>query len=157
MTTVRTARPSDLEAALPLWRALHREHESLDARYRMSDDAPSRWTTSFRDWTRSASSRVWLALEGGAAVGLATAHLYEPAPMYRPSLLVHVDELYVSPAARGRGTGARLIGEARAWGVSQGATELRAGVLATNAAGRAFWDGQGARDYSVTVALALEA
>ncbi|MGB3542360.1 MAG: hypothetical protein WBA11_05475, partial [Rubrivirga sp.] len=82
MISVRLARSSDLPIALPLWQALHREHEALDARYRMSDDAASRWTTSFRDWTRSPASRIWLALEGGVGVGLVTAHLSEPAPMY---------------------------------------------------------------------------
>ncbi|MGB3544201.1 N-acetyltransferase family protein, partial [Rubrivirga sp.] len=105
---------------------------------------------------RSPASRIWLALEGGAAVGLVTAHLYEPAPMYRPSLMVHVDDLYVTPTSRGRGVGSRLIDEARQWGLSQGATELRAGVLAANGAGRAFWETERARDYSVTVVLDLE-
>ncbi len=153
--TVRQARPSDVPVALELWRALHREHEARDPRYRLSDDAALRWQTSARDWTRSASDRIWLGFDGAAAVGLLTAHLYEPAPMYRPHTLVWVDELYVAPAARGRGLAGRLLDEARQWGATEGATELRAGVLAANAAGRAFWARQGATDYSVTVAAPL--
>ncbi len=156
MIAIQLARSSDLPVALPLWQALHREHEALDTRYRMSDDASSRWTTSFRDWTRSPASRIWLALEDGTAVGLLTAHLYEPAPTYQPSLMVHIDDLYVAPLARGHGLGATLIAEARAWGLEAGATEIRVGVLAANDEGRSFWDAQGARDYSVTVTLALE-
>lgn len=153
--TVRLARPSDLAVALPLWQALHREHEALDARYRIAADAASRWQTSFRDWTRSPSSRVWLALEGGDALGLATAHLYQPAPVYQPSLMVHVDDLYVAPPARGHGVGAVLLDHAREWAALEGATEIRVGVLASNAAGRAFWERQGARDYSVTMTLGV--
>lgn len=150
--TIREARGSDVEAALALWAALHREHEARDPRYRLSDDAAARWRTSFRDWVRSPGSRVWLGLDGGP-VGLLTAHLYEPAPTYRPHLLVHVDDLYVAPRTRGTRLGTRLLEAARAWGLEAGATELRAGVLAANAAGRAFWERQGAEDYSVTVTM----
>ena len=153
--TVRTARSSDLAVALELWTALHREHEAQDARYRISDDAAARWQTDFRDWTRSASDRVWLAFDGPVPAALLTAHLYEPAPMYRPHTLVWVDDLYVTPAARGRGLAARLLDAARQWGEAEGATEVRAGVLAANAAGRAFWARHGASDYSVTVTAPL--
>lgn len=154
--TVRAAMPSDLGAALPLWTALHREHEGQDPRYRLADDAAQRWATDFRTWTRSAADRVWLALDGGAPVGLLTAHLYEPTPMFRPYGLVYVDDLYVAPAARGRGAATRLLDAARQWGAAEGATEIRAGVLAQNETGRRFWARQGAVDFSVTVTLRLD-
>ena len=150
---VREARPSDLAAALPLWLALHHEHQALDPRYRLADDAGARWSADFREWTRSRTSRVWLAVDGGEPVGLVTAHLYEPVPTFEPQPLVHVDDLFVDPSARGTGLGARLLDHARRWGAAQGATQLRAGVLATNAAGRAFWTRQGAQDFSVTVTM----
>ena len=154
--TVRLARPSDLAVALPLWEALHREHEARDPRYRLSDDASARWSTDFRSWTRSGSDRVWLAVDGGEAVGLLTAHIYEPAPVFAPSTLIYVDDLYVAPAARRSGLAARLLGEARQWGVDVGATQLRAGVLAQNAAGLAFWHQEGATDFSVTVTIPID-
>lgn len=152
---IREARPSDLAVALPLWEALHREHEARDPRYRLSDDAARRWSTDFRDWARSDGSRIWLAVDGGQAVGLLTAHLYQPAPTYRPRLFVHVDDLYVAPDLRGSGVGRQLLDAARAWGRTAGAEHLQAGVLATNEAGRAFWTRQGAEDYSVTITLPL--
>ena len=153
--TVREAQSSDLASALALWEALHREHEAADARYRMSDDAAARWATDFRDWTRSRTSRVWLAM-APEPVGLLTAHLFEPAPTYRYVSLVHVSDLYVTPAARGTGVGRALLDAARQWGRAEGATRLQAGVLAANAAARAFWDRQGAEDYSVTVTMELD-
>ncbi len=153
---VRLARPSDREPALALWTALHREHEAQDPRYRLADDAGERWATDFRDWVRAPGSRVWIALVTGRPAGLLTAHLYQPAPVYRSHLLVHVGDLYVAPPARGAGVGRALLDQARAWGREEGATQLQAGVLAQNPAGRAFWAGQGAQDYSVTVTVALD-
>ena len=152
---IREARPSDLAAALPLWLALHAEHESLDARYRMADDAGARWSADFREWTRSRTSRVWLAVAVGRPVGLLTAHLYETVPTFQPQSLVHVDDLYVAPEARGTGLGVRLLDHARQWGAGLGATQLRAGVLAANADGRAFWARQGAEDFSVSVTVGI--
>ena len=152
---IRPARPSDLAAALPLWLALHDEHQALDARYRMAPDAGARWSADFREWTRSRTSGVWLAVGAGPPVGLLTAHLYQTAPTFAPVSLVHVDDLYVAPAARGTGLGVRLLRHARQWGEGLGATELRAGVLAANADGRSFWARQGAEDFSVSVTLPL--
>jgi len=150
---VREARPSDLGAALPLWRALHAEHEALDARYRMAEDAAARWASDFREWTRSVSSRVWLAVDAVAPVGLLTAHLYEPAPTFQPSLFVHVDDLYVAPPHRGTGLGTRLLDQARDWARAEQAEYLQVGVLAANTAARAFWARQGGAEFSVTMRL----
>lgn len=152
--TVRPARPSDLPEALALWEALHREHEALDPRYRLSESAALRWSNDFRTWTRGSSDRVWLAL-GPDPLGLLTAHLYEPAPTFEPLSMVYVDDLYVVPEARGRGVAGALLDAAKAWGVEAGAVQLRAGVLAGNEAGRAFWARQGAEDFSVVVTMPL--
>ena len=153
---VRKARRADREGALALWRLLQDEHEAKDPRYRISEDAASRWATDFRDWTRSHSSSVWVAEADDRLVGLLTAHLAEPAPVYRGRPFVFVGEIIVAEDWRGRGVARRLLDAAREWGRQVGATELRAGVLATNPAGRRFWEQQGARDFSVTVTLPLE-
>lgn len=161
--TVRPARPADRDAAVALYASLHREHEALDPRYRLADDALARWATDVRDWTRSRADAVWLAetsaghpgSPGRAAVGLLTAHLFQPSPMFRAHTFVWVDDLYVAPPLRGRGVGRRLLDAARAWGRERGAVELRAGVLAANAGARRFWSREGAADVSVTVAAPL--
>ncbi len=153
--TIRRATRADRDAAVALWTALHREHEALDARYRLADAAAGRWATDFRTWAESDADRIWLADLGGAAVGLLTAHLYTPAPTFAEALMVYVDDLYVAPAARRRGAASLLLDEARAWAYGAGATELRAGVLAVNAAARAFWAQQAGADFSVVVSVPL--
>ena len=71
--------------------------------------------------------------------------------------MVYVDDLYIAPAHRQQGVARRLLDEARAWGLGAGATEIRAGVLAANPAGRAFWAREGAVDYSAVVSIPLDA
>ena len=153
--TIRPARPSDLAPALDLWTALHREHQALDPRYKLAEDAPARWSTDFREWTRSRTSRIWLALDAGRPVGLATAHLVQTTLTFAPVVFVHIDDLYVVPGSRSSGLGAAILAEVRAWATEAGATEIRAGVLAANAGGRQFWAREGADDLSVTVAMPL--
>ncbi|GAB5534390.1 MAG: hypothetical protein Rubg2KO_06390 [Rubricoccaceae bacterium] len=161
--TIRRARRTDAPVALALWQALHAEHEAQDPRYRMSEDAAQRWATDFRDWTQGSGHRVWLAEVASPVsetaqrvVGLLTAHLYQPAPTFEPYTMVYVDDLYVAPAARGHGVAHRMMDEVRAWAKESGATEIRAGVLAANAAGRAFWQREGATDFYVTMTVGVE-
>ena len=153
--TIRLARPSDGPGALALWSALHEEHQAKDPRYRLSGDAGQRWLTDYREWTRSSTDRVWVAEMEAEVVGLLTAHLYVPSPSYAPTTIVYVDDLYVAVEARGLGLASQLISEATTWGRIHGATQVRAGVLAANAGGRAFWASQGAADFSVTVTIDL--
>jgi GNAT superfamily N-acetyltransferase len=136
--------------------ALRAEHQPLDPRYRISDDAPARWSADLRTWVRSDADRILVADAGPAGlVGLAVAHLSWPAPIYVQRLMVWVDDLYVVPPWRGRGVGRALLDHLGAWGRAAGATELRAGVLAANEQGRLFWSAAGGTDFSVTVAMPL--
>jgi GNAT superfamily N-acetyltransferase len=151
--TVRRARPSDLGAAVALWRQLQAEHEALDARHRPSDSAAERWSNDFHVWAKSDAHRVFVAEAGGRLVGLVTAHPYWPSPMYEQELEVYVTELVVSPEARGEGVGARLVGAVRAWAREQGVAQIRAGVLSRNERGRVFWRREGAEDLYATVTL----
>ena len=150
---VRPARPSDRGAAVDLWLALHREHEALDARYRLDASAASRWRADVGDWIRGDAAGVWLAEADGAPVGLAVAHRYEPAPIYAPAPILFVSDLYVAPAHRGRGVGHALLTAARDWGAAGGLRQVQVGVLAANAAGLAFWERAGATPYSVTMTI----
>jgi GNAT superfamily N-acetyltransferase len=136
---------------------LHAEHEARDPRYRLAPDAAQRWANDFRVWTQSEADRIWLATRGDDALGLLTAHLYEPTPTFAPMTMVYVDDLYVAVEARGVGLAHRLLAEARAWGAVHGARQIRAGVLAANALGRSFWAREGAADFSVTVTIELGA
>ena len=153
---IRRARRADREGAVGLWRELQTDHAARDPRYRLSDDAEARWATDLRVWLRAHTSRVWVAEADDRLVGLCTAHLADPAPMYAGPSFVFVGDLVTAADWRGRGIGKRLLDAAREWARQVGAGELRAGVLATNPEGRRFWEREGAEDYTVTVVMPLD-
>lgn len=151
---VRRAERADRDAALALWRALHRHHEALDARYRLAPDAALRWANDFDAWVRDEHHR-YLVADAGAdgLIGLLVAHTGWPAPVYAPALFVYVDDLFVADAYRGQGVGSALLDQARAWAQTLDAVEVRAGLLAGNTAAQTFWRAQGADGFFLTVAL----
>ncbi|MDX1420486.1 MAG: GNAT family N-acetyltransferase [Rubricoccaceae bacterium] len=152
---IRRATPGDRDAAVALWLALHREHEALDARYRLAPDAALLWGNDVAEWTREDGHLVLLADADGGAVGLLSAHLGHPIPVYAPALFAHVDDLYVRPPWRGRGLGQQMLEEAERWARREGADHLQAGVLALNEGGQAFWSSAGTAPYSVLVTKPL--
>ena len=151
---IRRAETSDLEQVLQLWSLLHRTHEALDPRYKLSEDAPLRWSNDFREFVRSNQYRYFVAEAGaGNLAGLLVAQATFPTPLYEPELFVHIDELIVAHDFRGQGIGERLVQEALRWADEIEAVDVRAGVLASNAESRSFWKRLGSKDYSVQVVI----
>lgn len=148
---IREARLEDREPAVRLWRLLQKTHEMLDKRYRSSSDAEQRWRTDFNDRVREHLALVLVAENSDRLIGLLTAQIYHPAPIYEPATLVYVEDLIVEPEFRRKGVGRALVDHAVQWGNELGATEMRAGVLACNQLARTFWEKNGAGDYYVTV------
>ena len=147
---IRPATVRDVDALGQLWVALWDEQARHDARLRLSDDALDRWRTEAPDWVRDDGVCLLVVVEAGEVDGFAHAELWTPPPIYQGGLEVHLDELYVRPAVRGRGWGAGLVRAVAAWAQAQGAHALRMGVLAQNPAARRFWERQGATPLSMT-------
>ena len=129
----------------------------LDSRFSPSEDALQRWMNDFPVWVARDSRRIYVADEDGAVRGFISAERWSPPPIYREVSEVYIDELYVHPDHRRRGLGRALVSEVTSWAREVGAHRVRAGTLAANSEGRAFWERVGASAFTVTYTMDVQA
>lgn len=139
------------------------EWEALrDLRLRALADAPQAFLTTLAEaqrWSeeewreaarRGASGDRWstfVADDGGRLLGMATGHfpderhhaLDDPA-------LVSLIQMWVEPAARRTGLGARLVQAVLGWAAERGSAVARLGVSAADPGAIAFYGSVGFRD-----------
>lgn len=84
------------------------------------------WVKRATDWN-SNRSVGYLAMDGGAACGVAAAFLIEHDPQ-----TAHLISMWVAPTQRRRGTAGLLIDAINAWASSRGAHTLQLMVTSSN-------------------------
>lgn len=150
---VRRAQQADRDRIGDLWLRLLREQASLDDRFDVAEDALERWENDFPMWLDDETARVYVAERDQEIVGFASARRWGPAPIYKESSEVFLDELYVQKEARRQGLGTQLLRAVREWTDRLGAERIRLNVLTANDAGRAFWDAQEAVPMTMTFTI----
>ncbi len=135
---VRVGVPDDLPVLEELWRAFEAEvppppHVDVDAG---EEIAEIRATVD--------SSRCWVAELDGAIVGMALARRTSRR-------LGRLTDLYVRPAARGRGVATALVREVARGFAADGVEALDLEVMASNLKARAVYERWGFREDAVTL------
>jgi aminoglycoside 6'-N-acetyltransferase I len=118
---LRPARPADLPDLLRLARAFYDEDG-----FATTDEELAR---NFRAlFAAQSSAHICLALDGADGIGFA---LSTTDLILESGLVAELQDLYVVPAHRGAGLGARLMQDARQWAIAKGARLLEV-VVAPN-------------------------
>lgn len=113
--TIRPATDADIDSLVALMTDFYAE-----AGFTLSPAAPTR---AFEALLASPSlGAVWIAEENGLAIGHVVLTL--AFSMEFGGRRGFIDDLYVRPAARGRGTGAALLAAARSGAVAHGARAI---------------------------------
>jgi ribosomal protein S18 acetylase RimI-like enzyme len=137
MMTIRQATLADLEMVAPLFDA-YRQF------YCLPTDLPmARHFIGER--LRSGDSTIFVAEEDGAGLGFVQLYPVFSSTSATPGRLWLLNDLYIAPAARGRGTGRALMERARALAL---ATEARGLFLQTgreNASAQRLYESLGYR------------
>jgi GNAT superfamily N-acetyltransferase len=97
---------------------------------------------------------VELAAWDGAVVGFALWYFHWSTWQGRPAL--HLEDLFVRPAARGRGVGKELLAHLARRALAEGCRRFQWQVLAWNAPAIGFYEGLGARALREWVPMRVE-
>jgi ribosomal protein S18 acetylase RimI-like enzyme len=138
---LRQATAADLDAVVALAAMLRADHAAFGRPDAAAEEARHR--------ARLADLRtgVWLADADGVAVGMVALHPPGTlvSPMHAPADAIHLPDLVVAPAARGRGVAGALLAEALGWAQAIGYRHVTLHVHAANAGAARFWQGRGVR------------
>jgi ribosomal protein S18 acetylase RimI-like enzyme len=144
------AQPTDADAIVALFGALHSYNVSLDAHFALSDDWEALLRRQFRA-TCQQVDRLWLLVkQGNRAVGLLIAAVHTDSPMFRHRHWVEIEALYVASGYRGMGIAQRLLNRAYQWAEVHGLCRVQLYVTASNVRAQLVYTGQG---FSVTQAI----
>ncbi|GHO90365.1 hypothetical protein KSF_004130 [Reticulibacter mediterranei] len=133
------ARQADFEAVATLFRELHQQNASLDARFTLAENWRQVLEEQFRR-TCSQSSSLWLlAWVGKKPVGLIMLENHLDSPLFRHRSWVELVALYVRVAYSGTGLARRLMDEARLWAAARKAERMQLYVTTSNEHARAFY------------------
>jgi GNAT superfamily N-acetyltransferase len=140
---VRRAAPEDLDSVLDLDHGLW-THLAAPPTLRIHPESdPDEVSSLLADADRP----VWIAEEGGEAVGFSgAAHHHDHAPLAVDDPAVsHVTAAFVRADRRSSGAGRRLVDAALAWGAEQGCDRATVEYESANLEGVRAWEGMGFR------------
>lgn len=145
--TIRRAAAADLPALCQLAEALARQHAGYDpGRYQTPVDVVAAYATLFSEHVGQPESVLMVADSDGEVVGYVFGAIEPPSLVELAGRVGWIHDLYVSPTARGRGTGGNLLDAAvtglRSLGCPGG---VLLGVAAQNAAAVALFRQRGFR------------
>ena len=141
--TVRRASSADLETVIALRIALLREYHSHPVYGRLRADAEMRARPAFATQLTSAMEAIFLAEDGGEAIGLLRCVEVVGAPMLLPERYCYVSSVYVRPEFRRRGVLRAMLAAAETWCRDRGLTEMRLHNIDTSETAVSAWDALG--------------
>ena len=139
---IRQAGVEDLPAAAALWQQLDAYHRSLGLMFPEVDNAPQLWAESFQR-TLGRFSFLWLAEQGGGAVGFLMARIKQSPAYLGGKQIGEISDLFVVPAARGAGAAAQLVQAAMQKFAELQVHSVEVQIQAGNDDGLAFWHKHG--------------
>jgi GNAT superfamily N-acetyltransferase len=134
---VRQAGPGDVDAVAPLFDAYRQFYQQP------SDPALARAFIAER--LARSESVIFLAERDGRAVGFVQLYPLFSSTAARPRRLWLLNDLFVSPSARGGGVGRSLLERARRLGEETGAAGLELVTARTNAPAQRLYESLGWR------------
>jgi GNAT superfamily N-acetyltransferase len=154
--TIRPGRREDATEAARLWMQSADEHTAHDRVYETAPGAEKTMRRFLADVANSGYSFLFVAVAGGRTVGFISGELRQGSPTFLPKTWASVDDVFVEPDYRNRGTGRALLKSVEEWAKERDADGISLQVAAANTRGRKFYEDLGFREISVYEVLEFE-
>ncbi len=129
--SIASADVASLEPLRPLWRDFYAEQQSMGLLAPIPADGFDRWVQSFAA-SLGRFSIIFIAHGPNGAVGFVAGRLRQQPPHYGGAMAGLISDLYLQPAAQGRGLGRQLLETCIGWFRSQRVARLELQVVAGN-------------------------
>jgi ribosomal protein S18 acetylase RimI-like enzyme len=155
---IRAYRDGDDASLLDCIAELQDAERAIDARLRRGRAIAPDYLVAMLEECRQWAGQIFLLEVDGAVAGFTTVYTHVPFERLDepPGDYAIVAELLVRREYRRRGYARALLAHGERYAASQGATELRIGVLSDNTAARALYLDYGFRPYIETLAKPLD-
>lgn len=156
MAIIRPATAADVTAVLPMVQAVCDFHRALEpARYDFLPDIAARYALWLPRRAADPHSVFLVAEQSEAPVGFIVGEVLDEIPIYTVKRYGFIHDLWVEPAARGRGIGRALVQRALDRFAAMGVSQVRGDTAWTNQAARRLVGTLGFAPSTVTVVAKL--
>jgi len=156
--TLRSAVPRDIPQLAALGAALAAQHRSYDPlRFVVAGDPLRTFTTFFTEELENPDAATVVAEEGSTIIGYAFARLESASLVDLTDSAYWLHDLFLLPAARGRGCGKALVRTIGAMVRARGGRKLLLSVSPKNTVATQAFQGLGFRPTMIEMHLGLQA
>ncbi len=147
---IRAAKPTDEPEIVELAKQEMLQHARSDPRFRLREDASSRYAVYLHKRLREIDSSVFVAEGPGAEIlGAAIGSIRIQEAFFETRRFGYVSDLVVLPDARRRGVGTALWNRVSLWFRGLGVSVVRLHIASRSEAAQGFWKKIGAEPFLV--------
>lgn len=146
---IREARTSEKDTIASLWYSLMKEHNALDPRFQVADDAMKKYARHLHEMIRTKNGRVLVAevKDSSILVGFMMGEIQPRPPIALPGNYGFISDLYVCTDWRRQGVARSLFLEMSRWFQSRKAASIELYAAESNPAAVAFWQSMGLKPF----------
>lgn len=152
---ISTVELADRTQIFALWQEFMQAQNVLEPRFTLTDNAETRWHNDFHFWVNHNDFYFLKITSEQKIFGYLLGMRYFLPVMQKQTPAAYIQELYVTPEFRQKGSGKALVNDFKIWAKTQNATEIHLGILANNLYAISFWEHLHAHPFSINAIIEL--
>lgn len=156
MQRIIPATKDHIPAIIELWKELMDYIAELEPHFKRSSDGHLNFEKYLKGSLESENAVVLVAEIENETIGFCMAHITDFFPVINNTTYGFISDLMVKKEHQRRGTGTKLVTEARKWFYNRGISRIELRVMYKNVIGFEFWKKMGFKEYEYTMHIDLK-